>query len=83
MTTQSENKQKPVLTLRDGTVSIAIWANATDQGTFYKAQPIRSYKNKDDQWRDTDSFSQNDLLKLSQLIVKAYEEIASLREKDK
>ncbi len=83
MTIQSETKQKPALTLRDGTVSIAIWANTTKEGVFYKAQPLRSYKTKDDQWKETDSFSQTDLLKLSRLIENAYGEIAALRERDK
>ena len=80
MTTEN---QPPIATVFDGNIGIAIWLNTGENGNYYKAQPFRSYKDKDEKWQETDSFSQADLLKLGRLTDKAYDLIVQYREQDK
>lgn len=78
----SNQTQKPVKTLRDGAIKAVIWKNAGDNGPFYSVQFVRSYKDSEGNYHDTDSFSNAQLLKVSQLAIKAYEETAKLRAND-
>lgn len=78
MTTQPNNK--PVDTLRDGSLKIAIWANDTEHGVRYSTSGIvRSYKDKSDQWQETRDLSNGELLKAARLLNLAYDRIAELR----
>lgn len=78
MTTQSNNK--PVDTLRDGSLKIAIWKNDTEHGVRYSTGGVvRSYKDKSDQWQETRDLSNGELLKAARLLNLAYDRIAVLR----
>lgn len=69
---------KPASQLRLGNVKIAIWANVTEQGTFYSVQPTRTYRDEKG-YHDSTSFSGDEILRLAHLLHKAYDQIASLR----
>ncbi len=79
MTTKTN---KPVQTLRDGNIKATLWRNEGDKGPFYSVQFIRTYKDSEDNYQDTDSFTNGDLLKLSRLGVRVYDAIAKLRVDD-
>jgi len=73
-------KNKPVDTLRDGSISATIWKNDTKDGHFYSVNFSRVYTDDKEKAQNSDSFSGTQLLKISVLAEKAYAFIAELRE---
>ena len=72
--------KKPAKTIRDGNIKAVIWANMKEDETFYSIQFARTYKGTDDEFHDSDSFNNSDLLKVAHMAGKAYEAIAELNE---
>jgi hypothetical protein len=62
----------PAMKFRDGTLQVTVWRNTGDNGTYYTVNPSRSYKKGDDEWRETDSLGQDDLLAMAELLREAY-----------
>ena len=69
--TPASKASKPVYTLRDGAIEIAVWKNDSNKGPFYSVTPRRSYR-KGDQWKESDSYARDDLLVLARLVEMAY-----------
>ena len=72
----------PVQTLRSRRIKAAIWKNQTAKGVFFTVTITRSFK-KDEQWHDSHSFSQDELLIVAKLMYDAHTAIATLLEKAK
>ena len=63
----------PAHKLRDGALQVCIWRNQSTEGrTYYSATPMRSFKQGDDTWRETDSLNQDDLLAMAELLREAH-----------
>ena len=64
---------QPVHKLRDGILQVCIWQNFSPEknSTYYKATVQRSRNIGDDVWEDGDSFFENDLLALAELLREA------------
>jgi hypothetical protein len=75
-------KNVPVKTLRNRRIKAAIWVNHGAKGTFYTVTISRSFK-QNDVWRDSQSFSHNELLIVAKLMYDAHTEISTLIEKVK
>lgn len=74
---------QPIQTLRDGLLKATIWQNKSEDGRFfYNVSIVRSYL-KDEEWRETTSFSGNELLRLSRLSQAAYDAIARHRKAER
>jgi hypothetical protein len=73
-----ETKQRPVETLRDGSIKASIWKNEGEKGTFFAVTFARTYEDKDGKLQDTNSFSGVELLRLARLADKAYDRAAKL-----
>lgn len=71
---QTKTSNRPVHTIRYGTIQAAIWRNVVDNGnasrSMYSVTFSRSYKDNDNNWRDSTSFGAEDLL----LVAKAADE---------
>ncbi len=61
------NRARPVHEIRFGQVRAAIWENQTEKGIRHNVTVSRSYK-VGDQWKDSSSFSRDDLLLLAKMI---------------
>jgi hypothetical protein len=61
----------PAHKLRRGVLSVTIWRNTSDKGTWYSVIPSRGYKQSDDAWKETDSLNQDDLLPMAKLLDEA------------
>ncbi len=82
MTTQLKNK--PIKTLRDGSLKAVIWENQREDKTYRSVDLYRTYKNeKEDQLKDISNYSGTELLRISRLAHKAYDLLINLRELDK
>jgi hypothetical protein len=54
--------QQPAHRIRVSNISVAIWRNSNDNGTWYSVSaPQRSYKTDDEAWRNTDALGQDDI----------------------
>lgn len=80
--TQSE-KNKPVKTLKDGYLKVAIWKNPTENGHRYSVGAVqRSYKDKEGKWNETDYLSNDEILRGGHLLIRAYELQLALKDED-
>lgn len=70
---------KPFKIIRDGAIKATIWKNNSDKGDFYSVDIVRGYKDQQEQWHDSTSFSGAELLRVSQLATKAYNVILEVR----
>lgn len=75
-----QSKNQPAVKLRDGTLSVTIWEQKGTKGPFYTVQLKRGYQDENGNWKDSDSFKRNDLLKASRLLHLAYDRIAELHQ---
>ena len=81
----TEKKNKPVDELRVGRVKAKIWGNETRNGTlhnvtFSKLYVVTTEENGKEkkQWRESSSFSQEDLLGLAKAADQAFDRILAL-----
>ena len=81
--TMSEENNKPYATLRDRAIRATIWKNTGERGDFYSVDFSRTYKDAQDEYRDSSSFSGTDLLKVSRLALKAYDLIEDVVAEDR
>jgi len=74
----------PAIKFRDSTLQVTVWRNtSTSSGqTYYTATPTRSFKKGDDDWRETDSLGEDDLLAMAELLREAYRWIREQRKAD-
>jgi hypothetical protein len=63
---------KPAHKIRVGTLSVTIWENSSEKGTWYSVTPSRGYKDKDDTWKESDSYGYDDLLTIAKLLDQAH-----------
>jgi hypothetical protein len=67
---------QPAHKFRFGNLSVTIWRNKNDKGTWYTCNPSRSYKNGDETWKESDSLGADDLLIMAELLRQAFSWIA-------
>ena len=70
---------KPISEVRIGRVKAAIWPNGTDGRTRHNVTFSRLYKDGDE-WKNTQSFSRNDLLVLAKVADQAHSRIFELQQ---
>ena len=59
-----------------GGIQAAIWENSSSEGRSYHTVSLdRRYKNKNDEWKSTNSFRASDIPKAIMALQKAYEEL--------
>lgn len=70
---------KPAHTIRHGAIKVTIWMNEGEKGPWYSAVPSRSYKQAEE-WKDSDSFGEDELLIVSKLLDMAHSWIMAERQ---
>jgi glutamate/tyrosine decarboxylase-like PLP-dependent enzyme len=75
---------QPAFKLRISNLTAVIWRNYSGEkgSTWYSVNCSRSYKNGDDQWRETDSLGFDDLLTMAKLLDEAHSWIAKQMQAD-
>ncbi len=63
---QENGKQRPAHEIRLGRIKATIWANQSDNGTWYNVNLSRSYKDGDE-WKSTTSFGRDELLTVAKV----------------
>jgi hypothetical protein len=84
MSTASTSKPKPAKKFHDldGRISVTVWKKHTPDGIFYNFEPNRRYE-KDDQWKDANSYSPRDALALIRQMQRAYDWTCDDRQADR
>jgi hypothetical protein len=71
---------EPVKKFRIGAVSATIWKNEAEGRSFYSTTIVRSYRDRDtEEWKETSSFSHDDLLNVAKVADRAEAFIAKLQ----
>ena len=76
MTKQSN---KPVETIRDGSLKATIWKNSSEKGAFYSADLARTYQDAAGNYQDAHSFTGAELIQIARLAHLAYTALLELR----
>lgn len=71
-------KQKPAAILRDGSLKATLWQRQTEKGVFFNVSLTRTYK-EGEEYKDSNSFSGPELLRIARLATKAYDLANELR----
>ena len=74
---------KPVVTVRDGAISASVFKNENGDGKAYYSTNIqRVYEDSEGNLKNTSSFNTRDLLQVSRLCQKAYDEVRVLEQSE-
>ena len=74
---------RPVDTLWDGPLKMAIFENRNNDGVFFSTKPGRVYTDGQGHVQETNSFSHAELLRVSKLADKAYDRIGEFKQEMK
>lgn len=82
--TRMENRadNRPVDVIRDGNLKASIWRNEGENSVSYATTIARTYKTEDGAYRESNSFTGTELLRVSELARKAYDRSNDLRRDD-
>jgi len=72
--------QRPIETVRIGTVKAAIWPNKAGECTRYNVTFSKRYRDAEGQWKTTHSFGRNDLRVLAKVADQAHSRIVELEQ---
>ncbi|MAT70099.1 MAG: hypothetical protein CMJ58_11330 [Planctomycetaceae bacterium] len=76
MSNQPTNK--PAATLRDGSLKATLWQRQSENGVFFNVTLTRTYKDGDN-YKDSNSYTGAELLRVARLAGKAYDLADELR----
>jgi hypothetical protein len=63
---------QPAHKIRFSNLSVTIWRNKNEKGTWYTVNSSRSYKNGDETWKESDSLGTDDCLIMAELLRQAF-----------
>ncbi|MDX8353968.1 hypothetical protein [Cognatiyoonia sp. IB215182] len=72
MSDNQDETRRPEETLREGPLKAAIWRNEGESGTYHSVTVARTYKDREGNLQDTQSFRPKDMLGLSELARRAH-----------
>ncbi len=75
-----EQKKSPADTLRESNLKAAIWENQHEKGVNYNTTFSRSYQDQNGEWQQSNSFGENDLLKLANLATRSNDRVQEMRQ---
>ena len=74
-----DKTNKPDLVLRDGSLKATVWRNEGENGPYFSTKLAKTYSDQDGKPRDTQNFSQSELLRVAELSRDAYGAINDLK----
>ena len=72
---------QPAHKIRIGVLQVTIWRNTSEKGNWYSVVPSRGYKKGDD-WKETESLREDDLLTMAKLLNQAHSWIVEAKRAD-
>lgn len=80
--TETRAENRPADVIRDGNLKASIWRNEGENSVSYATTIARTYKTEDGAYRESNSFTGTELLRVSELARKAYDRTNDLRRED-
>lgn len=65
------DKAKPARKIQHRGIAVTIWKNSGDKGAWYSVTLSRRYK-QGNEWKDSSSYDEDDLLLLNELLAEAH-----------
>jgi hypothetical protein len=65
---------RPIRRIRAGAVKLAVWQNGVNGNEFETVIITRSYKDKNGEWKDSNSFRVSQIPQVILVLQKAYEQ---------
>lgn len=81
-TETNTNSNPPAARIRRGRIQAAIWKQPTDKGSFYTFTIERSYKDENENYQSSSSFSLQDALLVAKVANLADTQIRNLMDAD-
>lgn len=81
--TETRADNRPVDVIRDGNLKASIWRNEGENSVSYATTIARTYKTENGAYRESNSFTGTELLRVSELARKAYERTGELRSEER
>jgi hypothetical protein len=78
----STEKTRPFDEFADGALKVTLWQKPGEHGPWYQATLRRRYKDKNGEWKDADSYGEDDLLSLAELLREAHARIRQQKRAD-
>ncbi len=75
MSDDTNTPRRPEETLREGPLKAAIWRNEGENGAYHSVTVARTYKDREGNLQDTQSFRPKDMLGLSELARRAHHDV--------
>lgn len=69
----------PASVIRDGDLKASIWENSGKNGPYFTTTFAKTYRDRNNELRDTSVFNNSDLLRISELARQAYGRTNDLR----
>ena len=69
---ESSDNNKPAAEFRINGLKAVVWENETKNGSMYNTTLVRVYKDKNDEWQETNSLSRDDLLAARKVLDEAH-----------
>ena len=71
-----DGRSRPWTEARSGMLKAVVWKNHVGDGaTYTSTQLTRLYKDKNDQWQETNSLGRDDLLRAARLLQRVFDQI--------
>lgn len=68
----SSENNKPAAEFRINGLKAVVWENETKNGSMYNTTLVRVYKDKNDEWQETNSLGRDDLLAARKVLDEAH-----------
>lgn len=69
---ESSEKNQPAAEFRINGVKAVVWENDTRNGSMFNTTLVRVYKDKDEEWKETNSLGRDDLLAARKVLDEAH-----------
>lgn len=79
---ENSDSTRPIDTLRDGALKLAIFRNQRKDGAAFAARPGRIYTDESGKARETGSLAGSELIRMSRLLEKGYDRITEFRQQE-
>jgi hypothetical protein len=76
--TSAAPSNRPVHTLRHRRLKVVIWRNDTKKGPMFNVTIVRSYRDGNGEWKDSQSVGYDDLMNVAGLMHEAHAFISSV-----
>lgn len=68
----NEEKNHPVMEYRVNGVKAVVWQNETRNGSMFNTTLVRVYRDKEGNWKETNSLGRDDLLPAAKVLDQAH-----------